>query len=281
MSSRSLVQHLLRCRVVIIRCVGGCAGDQPPCAGQRQDHGTYGFTQGNAPVCRHVTVPCRLWTKSADASWRRLFRSSRSRVPPRGVAPGNPVCVSARRSNRQSASRFGSGSIPVQLSFSISVRRSRGFRSICRSPLKPGHRPERCETRQRSPRISVSRHTPHECSTLQSHAAPGQDAAEGSLGRPARHEPICVFCVLCGSTFLASPPLPNDDPRAARPSATAAVSKVFNRKQRKERKWAGDRAGTERGIRFADAGRRTQRSVCAERQWRALNSLDGTASKPE
>jgi len=68
------------------------------------------------------------------------------------------------------------------------------------------------------------------CSTLQSRAAPGQGAADGSLGWPARHKPIRVLCVFCGSTFLASPPASDDDPGADCPLAAAAVSKVFNRK---------------------------------------------------
>lgn len=89
--------------------------------------------------------------------------------------------------------------------------------------------------------------------------------SKGRLGT----DPLAIFC---GSILPASPPVSDDDLGADCPSNAATVSRVFNRKLRKERKRAGNRAGTERGIRFADPGRRAQCSVPVERQWRALNS---------
>jgi hypothetical protein len=49
----------------------------------------------NAPVFRQVTVSCRLYIEPADASWRRLFRGSRSRVAPRALPEEACWCFGA------------------------------------------------------------------------------------------------------------------------------------------------------------------------------------------
>ena len=78
-----------------------------------------------------------------------------------------------------------------------------------------------------------------------------------------------TFVFICGSIFFASPLVSDDDQglTARGPPRQEARHSTAN-----ERKWAGDRAGTERGTAFPGADCRARCWIRVERQSRALNS---------
>jgi hypothetical protein len=90
--------------------------------------------------------------------------------------------------------------------------------------------------------------------------------SEGRLGTNT----FALFAFFAVQSSLLRHPYPTMTRGLDCPSTAAAISKIFNRK---ERKWAGNRP-------FVDAGRRTQWSVPVERQWRALNSPVGQPLTP-
>ena len=151
-----------------------------------------------------------------------------------GRYPKNRVGVSARRSDPLSASRFGSGSISVQLPFSVSVRRSRDFRSICRSPLMPDidqSEARHGNARRGSASVAIRRRTVQRSRVTQ-HLARTQPRArsEGRLGT----NPFAFFA--CQSSLLRHhyPTMTREPParQAPRQSArflTANKTKNANR----------------------------------------------------
>jgi hypothetical protein len=85
---------------------------------------------------------------------------------------------------------------------------------------------------------------------------------EGQVGT----DRFAFFAFICGSMFFASPLVSDNDQRADCPRAAASQGRLSTANERKKRKWAGNRAGTERDTRFAGAGCRTRCSIHVERQ---------------
>jgi hypothetical protein len=96
--------------------------------------------------------------------------------------------------------------------------------------------------------------------------------ASPNVRAPLTYLRTLVF--ICGSIFFASPLVSDDDQglTARGPPRQEARLSTAN-----ERKWAGDRAGTERRTAFPAADCWTQCCIHVERQSRALNS-PGTRS---
>ena len=93
--------------------------------------------------------------------------------------------------------------------------------------------------------------SPKGCSTLPSDAplarAEPQSRPEGRFGT----DPFAFFAFICGSMFFASPAA-SDDVRGMTARRRRANEEVSTANERKKRKCAGNRAGTEQGIRSPD-----------------------------